>query len=126
MTDVRENVARAICEAIDADPDVENAATLVACRTAADAALAACGYAEMQAEIERLRALVEWRPIETAPKDGTFLLLFDPHNDRTITVGFWSTQGLGPEWARWVSIPGAFGRKPTHWLPLPPPPRDKT
>jgi hypothetical protein len=60
-----------------------------------------------------------WRTIETAPKDGTDVLLGGPGKRR---VGRW----MGRSWvvhetsdARWV-MEGA-----THWQPLPPPPQEK-
>ena len=66
-----------------------------------------------------------WQPIETAPKDGTYILL---HNDRL----------LGPPYiAQWCAEYPDFGEcwlgpadislhNPiffTHWMPLPEPPR---
>lgn len=65
----------------------------------------------------------QWQPIETAPKDGTFILLLGdsgyistPHR---IEVGRWITNYR--DW--WVTIDGsAFtdgGVEPTHWMPLP-------
>jgi hypothetical protein len=64
----------------------------------------------------------DWQPIDTAPKDGTRVLLYDrfcrePEHARF--VGVWWGQGMPP---RWVSCPGAFSKRPTHWRPLPEPP----
>ncbi len=60
----------------------------------------------------------EWQPIETAPKDGTVVLLL---KDRRIVNGSWNSGGAMhmPHW-----MGGIFD--PTHWmmqpsLPSPPP-----
>lgn len=55
-----------------------------------------------------------WQPIETAPKNGTPLLLA---NGVAITTGQWS-----PLSERWCDIWFMQNLKPTHWMPLPPPP----
>jgi hypothetical protein len=66
----------------------------------------------------------EWQPIETAPKDGAWVLLgdFKEHAEgehsqgvARFTDGRW-TDGFGPEWY-WAN---AFC--PTHWMALPTPP----
>lgn len=88
-----------------------------------------------------------WMPIETAPKDGTEILLHAPACDyegayvqaRT-TYGRWRApidtprikyqDGFAPEpeWEDfepfWASWDGGFTEEhpPTHWMPLPPPP----
>lgn len=60
---------------------------------------------------------MSWQPIETAPKDGTFVLLFGPHHragqDRQLTA-CWDGQ-------TWESADDGYGiyLKPTHWMPLP-------
>ena len=66
-----------------------------------------------------------WQPIETAPKDGTHILIFCPHDDVPIAVGhMWA--GEGP--AFWSYADELLmnvcpeGCDPTHWMPLPPPP----
>lgn len=62
-----------------------------------------------------------WQPIETAPKDGTNILLF---NDKgNMATALW--QGTGPMegwWLRGGNKPDYFfngHRSPTHWMPLP-------
>lgn len=69
-----------------------------------------------------------WRPIETAPKDGTEVLLFKtfPSGEPQITMAsYWDYPGI-EHWQRgWrtekckeqLSI-----SNPTHWQPLPQPP----
>lgn len=78
---------------------------------------------ELEAEIERLRALTEWQPIETAPKDGTQFLgiRMGGHNDPT----FFLIEGLHMKYAThqtWNGAGGQYGIRLTHWMPLPNPP----
>lgn len=79
----------------------------------------------------------EWQPIETAPKDGTSVLLIQmsrgDYEDRQCVGWFvrqtgerWITDPGGPNVKRrqnWTSerwqIPGWEGLMPTHWMPLP-------
>ena len=64
-------------------------------------------------EITRLRAELaarDWQPIETAPKDVADVLLFCENSGERV-VGFWSTRHV-PIWG-----------KPSHWMPLPSPPK---
>lgn len=78
-------------------------------------------------EIERLRALTTWRPIETAPKDnaprlvyGTWWAEVSEWSDQQPSVGVASSDG-GP----WYSVHTdcySVGCDATHWLPMPPPP----
>jgi len=57
---------------------------------------------------------MEWRPIETAPEGCEMILYFpaeatrrgDPKHIERITVDLY---------------PVTYPRKPTHWMPLPPP-----
>jgi uncharacterized protein DUF551 len=60
---------------------------------------------------------MKWQPIETAPKvgnGGPQIMLYS--RAQGYCVGTWRG-GWG-----WVSIPGTYGKKPTHWMPLPEPP----
>lgn len=69
-----------------------------------------------------------WQPIETAPRDGTVVLLFMPDaRDPGIDVGFWSEwtiEKIGEEGAEWADPWShlAIDTEPTHWLPIPKPP----
>ena len=60
-----------------------------------------------------------WQPIETAPKDGTGVLVFRPlaPTKRMIGIDGRRPNQFDGEWAN--SRPG---EQPTHWQPLPPPP----
>jgi hypothetical protein len=64
--------------------------------------------------------LIEWQPIETAPKDGTLILVWRAAVlDRVAHHGIdmWSDKSQ----AWWSSLPS---QQPTHWMPLPEPPRN--
>ncbi len=72
------------------------------------------------AEIARLRAASAWRPIETAPRDGTDCLTFSPKRhpgfNQRIVVNYWDHG-----WQRSLQ-----GNPPTHWQPLPEPPASES
>lgn len=81
---------------------------------------------------------MEWQPIETAPKDGTRILLLEAGN---VYLGLWDSNfGISeiydPEADQYVNRPAwtdgtvkSWGyeeqneiEQPTHWMPLPDPP----
>lgn len=71
-----------------------------------------------------------WRPIESAPKDGTaILLLYKGHAVEALWECVDSGDGeSGKQPAyRWSSEFDFFGygTEPTHWMPLPEPPEGK-
>lgn len=74
-----------------------------------------------------LAKLSAWRPIETAPKDGTFTLAYirGVMNVRTHSVQIinWSGWG-GGVWAPHSGHSGGISGEPTHWQPLPSPPTE--
>lgn len=55
---------------------------------------------------------MEWQPIATAPKDGRDVLVFD---DGAITIASWF---MDLWWDHGEMVP-----EPTHWMPLPEPPK---
>jgi hypothetical protein len=76
----------------------------------------------------------EWQPIETAPRDGTPFLAFNPlvgvyHTAYTtrwtgepneegyegFPCGFWHSGGRCYPFGKWDCVP-------SHWMPLPEPP----
>ena len=71
-----------------------------------------------------------WQPIETAPQDGTQVLLWDDHRKVAIS-GRWERYGGSHDvdgyecsWEGWnsdVGIPWGDGEEPLHWMPLHPP-----
>ncbi len=91
-------------------------------------------YHAMVAENARLKALTEWRPIETAPKDGDPIIICGfSGDDWDFAVAFWHddpntciTCGYNsntPNWHLCLTLGEFFDDfEPTHWLPLPEPP----
>jgi len=71
-----------------------------------------------------------WQPIATAPKDGTWGLLYFPRFDVTIG-GMWLEYIEGePEnptwsWCGWSVDEIIDDRDPTHWMPLLKPPQSE-
>ena len=96
-----------------------------------------CQWSELPLRITRLRAVIsEWQPIESAPKDGTEIILSwwtleQISRKRMVTAGrFDKDNGDGEPhfeawtscfWDGWDTIP-----TPTHWQPLPAPPSETT
>jgi hypothetical protein len=58
-----------------------------------------------------------WQPIETAPKDGTDILLSDGVE---VTQGGWVAAVSMVGGAGWWSVAGDL--RPTHWMAFPAPP----
>jgi len=87
-------------------------------RLRADYALLADDYMQLLGDVERLRAELaewkqEWQTMETAPKDGSRILLATPSGK--IADGFWSLEYRVWSWP-YVMV------EPTHWtrsLPIP-------
>jgi len=63
---------------------------------------------------------MEWQPIATAPKDGTFFLGYWPEKRRLeacILPTYWDEHTSdGP---RFVDVDDNCFENPTHWMPLP-------
>ena len=81
---------------------------------------------------------MDWQPIETAPKDGTAVLIYRKIEAKHADAGFvqgprpgqvlciWEALWCEPDFAAgyWAD-PGDMDEvmtDPTHWMPLPPPP----
>ena len=66
----------------------------------------------------------DWQPVETAPRDGTPLLLFARASTATasiVLVGWYLTHW---DWIECCFAPNSpVGIVPTHWMPLPAPPQ---
>lgn len=97
------------------------------------------GYYKSHDEAEKVRrrlhtrwvlkgweALMEWQPIETAPKDGTWVLVYgdgtdDEAEDRKVAVAQYVNYFDDFRWQFAWYDGGYYGRfkNPTHWAPLP-------
>ena len=76
--------------------------------------------------------MTEWLPIESAPKDGSSVLVWSKRGGRAIA--WWSNDAIifeGEDRPHWVafncddyfySVHLIGDREPTHWQPLPEPP----
>ena len=62
-----------------------------------------------------------WLPIETAPKDGTPLLLFSPSGATNTRGGLIWVSGGYRDTTGWRG--NYYKEDPTHWMLLPEPPR---
>lgn len=71
---------------------------------------------------------MEWQPIETAPKDGTQVLLIrwvpDTRRHGWMDIDRWATKEEGRGWVGFGSFNPEFWPA-THWMPLPAPPTTK-
>ena len=66
---------------------------------------------------------MNWQPIETAPKDGTKIDLWDAaYGCRVVNAKWDNHYSTGDKsWGR-NSVDGPFCYEPTHWMPIPQPP----
>jgi len=69
---------------------------------------------------------VVWQPIETAPRDGTWVVLTD---GSAVGVAYWGGTYFGsdPAWVVYAhrsEFELCHVDKPTHWMPLPTPPEE--
>ena len=68
--------------------------------------------------------LREWQTIDTAPKDGTEILLASKNGSR---VCYWDSGRFFEGWFIPASdahdCGGTYAAAPTHWMPLPEPPK---
>lgn len=70
-------------------------------------------------------ALQGWQPISSAPRDGTWVVLYDAEQYRPVHVRNWraaETNGkpVSGWWDEYSQYRPSF--RPTHWQPLPQPP----
>lgn len=76
--------------------------------------------------------MIEWQPIETAPKDGTRVLLGFERNRSNIEIGWWEDsehRRFGQivsethEWRQlnpYAHLSQALPPQPKWWMPIPP------
>ena len=75
--------------------------------------------------------MAEWQPIETAPRDGTLILVTGVNGLNTVLAAYyWEGDDYSPNpYKGWSGIVNSFGEQriaePTHWMPLPEPPSEK-
>jgi hypothetical protein len=64
---------------------------------------------------------MKWLPIESAPKDGTWVIVYGEKYKQPI-IAKWNKRISW--WAGAVLMGGGFQhmREASHWMPLPPPP----
>lgn len=84
------------------------------------------------AELEAKLAAFEWQPIDTAPKDGTDIIVgFDAATVWVAHIAWWRREEDHPDFVLedvgwWSYVRGSVSqekldghREPTHWIPLP-------
>lgn len=132
MTELREKVARVIKAAqayFDGycqDEAADDGCDFTGCSEGQHLAAKELGEALGDVSLDQVLNLIGgggWRIIETAPKDGTPILIWGNHKgDEHLTsgaiVGCWNVMTDAGGWRAY----GDF--VPTHWSPLPPPPQE--
>lgn len=79
-------------------------------------------YLELKAENERLK---EWKPISEAPKDGTNILVVWLSEFHCPIVAHWNNGKWSDHKIGWKQTFNDLEKhtEPTHWKPLPTPPK---
>lgn len=69
---------------------------------------------------------MEWKPIETAPRDWTDVLVFSPEHEGFNCNGVFSAF-CDTDTGEWITHAsgGNMRLEPSHWMPLPPAPEAK-
>ncbi len=88
--------------------------------TDAELLAAAMQLPDVRALVGARKTAATWQPIETAPLDGSEIIVWSYREDAF--VAFW--HGPSNSWL-WTSrdLSGDERLDPTHWQPLPPPPK---
>ena len=75
--------------------------------------------------IKRLEEAGMWQPIETAPTDMTWVIGYDAKDGEVGTIIFDLTGDVNDEDIHYEWTDGMRTWHPTHWMPLPEPPKAK-
>jgi hypothetical protein len=71
---------------------------------------------------------MNWQPIETAPKDGSYIVVWPPTWNKGVSCAKWNSDRFSakprPYWQRLDAMQTTQSRlkTPTHWAPIPLPP----
>lgn len=71
--------------------------------------------------------ILQWQPIEAAPKDGTNVLLYGQYSGDAefpeyyggIRVGWWDDYWTCGSYGAYYEVSESIRMNPTHWMPLP-------
>ena len=66
----------------------------------------------------------KWLPIESAPRDGTKILVLEDCD--VFAAHFNDTGDDDSYWSVYCGQPAVYQPRPTHWMPLPAPPSEAT
>ena len=75
--------------------------------------------AELAFRDMQLEEASQWQPIDTAPKDGTLVVVYDGDPGCPIEMARYFEDNSG-----WFDDAHGFRLKPTYWQPLPEPPQE--
>jgi hypothetical protein len=76
---------------------------------------------------------MNWQPIETAPRNGTWVLIWPKYASNPLVAEFSNNRWYGcyehykvscGRWCEGGSVDTWPNLNPTHWQPLPPPPTE--
>lgn len=71
---------------------------------------------------------MEWKPIESAPRDGTQILIWSTHGEFYIVVPHLSYDAPKEDFTKrwtWKEKAGMYGIYATHWTPLTEPQKEQ-
>jgi hypothetical protein len=78
----------------------------------------------------------DWMPIDTAPRDGTRIMLYTPPSYVCLAVwrdkAAFARNETGSGWEVWNNDDDSWysfslePEEPTHWMPIPTPPQEET